>query len=480
MKKYFVLFFFVLFLSQSVFSQQRPNIVLILADDLRQDALGCYGNTYVKTPNIDALSKSGTRCTQTYILGGDQPAVCSPSRAMLLSGKNYFRISNKIKDQQTLPKLLKSRGYNTYCTGKWHNEVEALADGFTAAKNIYVGGMNDHFNTEMQDLLPNGKLSEAKKKGYSTDIFTVTAIDFLNDHPSNKPFFLYLPFTAPHDPRSPKEEYIGMYKSNEIPVPPNFMDLHPFDFGYKMNTRDESLSSFPRKPQDIQSQIADYYALISHFDESVGRILQKLKEKGFDKNTIVVFAADNGLALGSHGLMGKQNMYEHSMKVPLIFSGPGIPRHSTMDGFSYLFDIFPTLCSFVKIPVPKDLDGIGLNSQLLGSKKPIRSEIMTGYMDYQRSIRDQRYKLMVFPKVNHRVLFDLKSDPYELVNLAENPAYKQIVDDLIVKMKVNQKKFGDNQELESANPLPKEWDYSQFKRSPDIHQPKYILDKYFK
>jgi arylsulfatase A-like enzyme len=317
---------FNLFCGSFIFSQNKPNIVLILADDLRLDALGCYGNGYVKTPNIDNLAKNGVKFENTYIAGGDQGAICSPSRAMLLTSKSYHRISNRTKGDMTLPKLLKMNGYDTYLTGKWHNEKESIAEGFTDAKNVMVGGMDDHFQTPMQDLKPDGTLTEITRKGFSTDIFTETALDFIDKKAKIKPFFLYVPFTAPHDPRSPTPQYMAQYDGKNIPLPPNYKALHPFQFGYPMTLRDEFLAPFPRTPEGVQAQIADYYALITHLDDAVGKIMAKLKAQGLDKNTLVIFAADNGLALGSHGLMGKQNMYDHSMKIPMIFSGYGMPK----------------------------------------------------------------------------------------------------------------------------------------------------------
>ena len=136
-------------------------------------------------------------------------------------------------------------------------------------------------------------------------------------------------FTAPHDPRSPREDYIGMYDPESIPLPGNFKKYHPFAFDIlngSLNNRDESLAPWPRTPEIVRESLADYYALISHLDSRIGDIIETLKKEGLFENTIIVYAADNGLAIGSHGLLGKQNLYEHSTKVPLIISGPGIPE----------------------------------------------------------------------------------------------------------------------------------------------------------
>ncbi len=342
------------------------------------------------------------------------------------------------------------------------------------------GGMDDHFQTPMQDMKPDGTFTEIEKKGFSTDVFTETALGFIDQQNQSKPFFLYVPFTAPHDPRSPKAEYQTMYKAKDVSLPANFLPLHPFSFGYPMGGRDEFLNPFPRTPEMVQSQLADYYGLISHLDKSVGEILEKLRQKGLDKNTIIIFASDNGLAIGSHGLMGKQNLYEHSMKIPMIISGSGFPKGKTVDGFAYLLDIFPTLCSHLKIKAPDNIDGKPLNALISGKSPSVRSEILTAYIQHQRSIRNEQYKLIRFPSIDHQLLFDLKTDPYEQINLAEKPEYQTVVKELTALLAQKQKEFGDTLPLKAAVIEPKEWDYKQLKRLPDKSQPQYILDKYFK
>jgi arylsulfatase A-like enzyme len=469
-------------LFSSPIQAQKPNIVLILADDLRADVLGCYGNSYIKTPHIDQLSKNGVRFNNAYILGGDQGAVCAPSRAMLLTGKGFFRVSDKLKNQLTLPILLRQNGYETFMTGKWHNEKEAVVKGFDQAQNIMFAGMADHFKTAMQDLKSDGTFTDKKEKGFSTDVFCETALAFLDKKSANhnQPFFVYLPFTAPHDPRSPLPQYVAMYNEKNMPIPANFMPLHPFSFGNGMDIRDEFLAAFPRTVEDIRGQLADYYGLISHLDDAIGRIMAKLKEKGLDKNTIVVFAADNGLAIGSHGLLGKQNLYEHSMHIPLIVSGAGIPKNQQKEAFAYLLDLFPTLCDLVKVPVPKDLDGKSLKQVIAGKTKTVRNEVFTAYISFQRAVRDERYKLIRYPKIDYSLLFDLKNDPHELNNLSAKPEFAAKVAAMTDLLKQKQIAFGDTLSLTASKLVPKTWDYRTMNRVPDQWQPKYVLDKYFK
>jgi arylsulfatase A-like enzyme len=458
--------------------RNAPNILFIFADDLRADALGSYGNTYVKTPVLDSLARVGTSFSNAYILGGHHGAVCAPSRAMLMSGQSYFRVKDKLKGIHTLPIHLKQNGYITFMTGKWHNEPEVVGVGFDVAKNVLLGGMANHFEVAVRDLKPGGTFTEPVKKGFSTDVFTDTALEFLEQQNGKKPFFAYVPYSVPHDPRSPLPPYMKMYDEG-VPLPPNFMPLHPFSFGNSMGIRDELLAPFPRTPEVIRSQTAEYYALITHLDRSVGRLIQKLKEKGLDKNTLIIFTSDNGLALGSHGLLGKQSVYEHSMRVPLIMAGKGIPQNKKVDAFTYLFDMFPTLCNYVGVPQPTGIDGKSILPIIQGKTKSVRSYILNAYMDFQRSVRDERYKLIRYPAVDHTLLFDLQNDPYELANLAKKPEHAQRMQALLAQMKVQQQLYRDDLPLTATKILPLTWDYRTIDRKPDQWQPDYLIKKYF-
>ena len=175
-------------------------------------------------------------------------------------------------------------------------------------------------------------------------MFADAATEFLQNHDGKKPFFAYVAFTAPHDPRQPPPSYRERYYRNLPPAPANFLPQLPFDNGMMRGGRDENLAAWPRTEAVIRDQLAEYYGLITHMDEQIGRILAALEKSGQADNTIIIFAADNGLALGSHGLLGKQSVFEHSMRTPLIIAGPGIPRGKSTRAFTYLLDLFPTLC----------------------------------------------------------------------------------------------------------------------------------------
>jgi arylsulfatase A-like enzyme len=345
-----------------------------------------------------------------------------------------------------------------------------------------LGGMSDHYNVPCSDLGEDGKLGSAVKKGFSTDIFAGSARDFLNKYSKGKrdrPFFCYVAFTAPHDPRSPRTDYIGMYPDDAIPVPGNFKKKHPFAYD-ALNIRDENLAPWPRTPEIIQASLADYYALISHLDAEIGEIIKTLKEQGLYENTLIVYAADNGLAIGSHGLLGKQNLYEHSMNVPIILSGPGIPHSKISDALVYLFDLYPTLCSICSLPAPGGIDGKDLLPVISGKTKGVRSSLYTAYRNSVRAVRTDEWKLIRYPQRNYTQLFNLKNDPLEIANLADIPEYKEKVKEMMTLLMDGYKLTDDTASLNPKDILPMEYDDTKLKQKPDQWQPEYTLKKYFK
>jgi arylsulfatase A-like enzyme len=221
------------------------------------------------------------------------------------------------------------------------------------------------------------------------------------------------------------EKFRNMYKPEDIQLPPNFTGGHPFDTG-SLHVRDEELASFPRSPEEVREHIADYYGMISHLDHELGRVVEALEKKDLLKNTIIVFAGDNGLALGQHGLFGKQNCYEHSVRVPLIFAGPGIPEGKKTDAYAYLFDIFPTLCTLTGTPVPESVEGRNLIPCMQNTEAELRDTLYFAYVECQRAVKDRNYKLIeyaVADRDRQTQLFDLAKDPWEITNLAGNPDY---------------------------------------------------------
>jgi arylsulfatase A-like enzyme len=462
-------------------STTTPNILFIFADDQRADALGVASNPYIKTPNIDALAKNGTRFENCYVMGGHHGAICAPSRAMLLSGKSLFHVYDRLDGVQTLPNYLSTHGFQTFGTGKWHNGAASFEANFQEGREIMLGGMSDHFEVPVRYMDAYGKLDSLQSKGFSTDVFTKAALNYLDRYSKSKkdnPFFCYIAYTAPHDPRSPAPAYADAYAEDEIPVPDNFKPLHPFRFD-DFNVRDETLAAWPRTTEVIQSSLAEYYALIQHIDNRVGDLIDRLKMHDLYDNTLIVYAADNGLALGSHGLLGKQNLYEHSTKVPLIISGPGIPEQETSKALVYLYDLFPTLVDYLQISQPANLDGKSLLNIIHKEEENVRTSLYTAYRNTVRAVRDKEWKLIRYPQIDETQLFNLDQDPHELVNLASDSLYQTKVTEMMEKLKMHHQSTDDTLNLSPKTIISKEYDYRTLVQKRDRWQPAYIINKYF-
>lgn len=461
---------------------RRPNVLVLLSDDLRADATGFGGNSYVRTPHIDALAASGFVFRQTHIMGGHHAAVCAPSRAMILSGRSLFRVYDDLDSVDTLPQLLGGRGYLTFGTGKWHQSRTSFEKSFRRGRNLMFGGMSDHFRVPLTQMQENRVFTDPAPSAFSTRLFADAAVQFLEDYGASDreaPFFAWVAFTAPHDPRTPPPAYEARYSPSSVPLPPNFMPAHPFDLGPKtMTVRDEMLAPWPRTPEIIRMQTAEYYGLISHLDAEIGRILAALRRLELDKNTVIVFASDNGLALGSHGLLGKQSLYEHSTRVPLVVSGPGIPSGGS-NALVYLHDLYATLSRLTGLEIDPAVESLDLAPIWRGERETIRKSLFSAYADAQRSIRDERWKLIHYPRIGHLQLFDLKRDPYELQNLASDPRLQSEVDRLRGALEKWRADLGDPDPLEAAVPDPFIFDYSGVTRTVDRHQPESIRRKYY-
>jgi arylsulfatase A-like enzyme len=340
---------------------------------------------------------------------------------------------------------MREAGYHTFATGKWHNDKETFTNSFADGAKIFFGGMSSHLNVPVFDYDPDGTYpNDAKYSGekFSTELFTDAAVQFLQDYDADNPFFLYLAFTSPHDPRTPPAEYAAMYPPEEIPIPENFLSEHPFDNG-EMRIRDEVLAPFPRTPEIVQQHIADYYGMITHMDTEIGRVLQTLETTGHLENTIIIYTADHGLAVGQHGLLGKQNLYDHSIHVPSIFAGPGIREGITVDALTYLYDVFPTVCDLTDVACPDTTEGCSLVPLMRGYEKRVRATVFAAYRDIQRTVRDSRWKLIRYyvseetgAGTNCLQLFDLEQDPWETTNLADLPEHADRIRSLAADMEM--------------------------------------------
>lgn len=461
----------------------RPNILFLFADDQRADTIGAHGNPHIKTPVIDGLVRGGVSFRRNYVFGGNSGAVCVPSRAMLHSGKHWFAINTQtLAGEKLMGELFAEHGYTTFGTGKWHNGQPSWLRSFQHGESVMFGGMSNHEKVPLHDRGPDNKMVGPRTgEKFSTEMFADAAIKFLEQHDSaggTKPFFLYSAFTAPHDPRQPPPGFPANYKSRP-PLPKNFQPQLPFDNGAMNGGRDENLGAWPRTEAMIRDQLAEYYAMIEHLDAQIGRILAVLKRRGLAENTIIVYAADNGLALGSHGLLGKQSVFEHSMRTPFIIGGPGIPKGKSTEAFTYLFDIFPTLCELTGIPAPAGVFGESVRPLWDGSKKQIRDTVFLPYIQVQRAVRDERWKLVRYPKLGFSQLFDLQTDPDETRSVYDVPANAAHIARLSAAMKTWQAKVGDTLVLNEGSAPPPKIDLTGKERKTDQWQPEWIVKKYF-
>ena len=416
-----------LLLCSVVTAAERPNILLLVTDDQRPDTIRALGNETIHTPHLDELVRRGTSFTRATCAH----PLCYPSRAELLTGCTGFRNGtyNQLKLNDgvpLLPRVLAAAGYRTCYVGKWHTAGRPSTVGYGETDGLYASGRAGEgayvdfrgrpatgyrgwqFQTDAGERFPEQGI------GLTPNISSLMADAAIRliEKKSEQPFFVHVNFAVPHDPRLWPPGYETKYDASKLPLPANFRAEHPFDHG-NARGRDELLLPFPRTAEDVRQELACYYAVISHLDQQVGRIVTALEVAGKRDNTIVVFTSDHGLAIGSHGLVGKQNMYEHTINVPLIIAGPGVPAGRQRSAQCYLRDLFPTFCELASIEAP-EMDGRSLAPVLRGEKGEVHSFIVGYFQDSQRMIREGDWKLVWYPKIDRRQLFNVRQDPNEL------------------------------------------------------------------
>ena len=415
----------------------QPNVLVLVTDDQRPDTIAALGNRHIRTPNLDALAKRSMVMRRAVCAN----PICTPSRAEILSGCSSFRngvldFGRTIDPQLTpWPEAMRRDGYQTWYVGKWHNNGRPATHGYAACEGLFGGGGGKWWTPQTdwrgQEVTgyrgwifqsADGKekypdLGVGLRAGISKD-FADAAITVLEKSRGQKrPFFLHVNFTAPHDPLLIPKSDKYHYDWKSLPLPPNFAARHPFDHG-NLEGRDERLLPWPRTPELIRKTLAAYYSVITHMDEQVGRILDSLDKNGFAHNTIVIFTSDHGLAVGSHGLRGKQSMYEHTIGVPLLISGPGIPRGESQAPI-YLRDLYPTVCELTGAALPKhSIDGVSHADVLRGKADSHHTAVFGYFRQSQRMIRKAGWKLIVYPEAKRKQLFQLTEDPYELRDLS--------------------------------------------------------------
>ena len=438
-------------------ANRKPNVLFFFADDQRADTIAALGNPTIRTPNLDRLVHGGMAFNRAYMQGGLNAATCIPSRSMLLSGRSLFRTDEKLMRDETWPAAFGRAGYRTFISGKWHNGTASLTKSFQDGRAIFIGGMGNPMQVPLWDIA-EGKLVPEKSNTpakHACERMADAAIQFINAG-HDKPFYCYVPFDAPHDPHIVPDDFPVRYDAAQTPLPPNFLPMHPLDNG-EMTIRDEQLLSWPRPPEAVRSMIADYYRYISYLDAQIGRVLDALAASPYASNTIVVFSSDSGVARGSHGLIGKQNCYEHSVRVPLIISGPGIPANQRTDAMCYLFDVLPTLGKLCGVSAPAQSEGVEFSATLRDAAASARPQLMFAYKNVQRAVLQGNWKLIRYPFANRTQLFDMQLDPHEMDSLADQPEHAAKLAEMTTLLEKEMKDFGDNAKLTIANSKPADW-----------------------
>jgi len=477
MNKYLITVLLGFALSSEVFAQKqkKSNVLFIFADDMTFESLYLLNNSDVKTPNLDRLRERGVTFTHAFNQGAWSPAVCLCSRAMMNTGKYLWKAATFCNSAQgkspvEMPKCpvekktpegywseyMKAEGYDTYFTGKWH--VEKDAHKVFDVVGTVRGGMPDQVSARYNRKFikgqpdtwdPTDKSNGGYWKGgkHWSEVVRDETLGFIDIAKKKKdPFFMYIAFNAVHDPRQAPKEYEDMYKAEDLSIPKSFLPENPYceQAGTGHTLRDERLAPYPRTKYAVQVNRKEYYALLTHMDHQIGIILDSLKTIGEEDNTYILFTGDHGLALGDHGFIGKQNSYDRSIRVPLFVVGPGIKAGKTVDDKVYLQDIMATALDIAGSDKVKDMDFKSLLPVCEGKKNIASQDAIYGaYLGYQRMIRTDKYKMIIYPVGDVVLLYNIKNDPEEMNDLAGNMKYKKIMDKLFSKFKELQKEVGD-------------------------------------
>jgi choline-sulfatase len=443
--------------------EPRPNFLFLIADDLTFRAVGALGNTEVHTPNIDRLMERGCTFTHCFHQGSWQGAVCVASRTMLHTGLTAFRARREVEHTPLWGQTFGDAGYATDFIGKWHIGPGTLKRSFKEQGPVFMEGMfesgPDAYNrpapgntwtpwdtSRKGQWLPTQLWEKGAKEPvkHSAAIWADAAIERLAAHAGRPdPFLLYVGFTSPHDPRQAPREFVERYPAGRVAIPPSYLPQHPFDQG-DARVRDELLAPFPRTREAVQLHRSEYYAHVTYFDAQVGRILEALDRSGQTGSTVVILTADHGLAVGEHGLMGKQNLYDHSVRMPYVVTGPGIPKGRKIDALMYQHSTFATACELAGIATPKSVEFPSVAPLIRGDAAPPHDAVFCYYRDFQRSVRTQEHKLILYPQAGVTQLFDLKKDPWEMANVADQPAYRAVREHLQERLRRFQSELDDN------------------------------------
>ena len=440
----------------------RPNFLFLIADDLTYRSIHSLNNKEVDTPNLDRLVREGACFTHCFHQGSWSAAVCVPSRVMLNSGLSAFRAQKLLDSVPLWGQSLGKAGYETYIAGKWHLDPTSLQRSFKQMGPIGPGMFEStpeayHRPSPGNHWSPSDKSLKGhwldtslwlnaphREMRHSCSIWALEAVAHLTKVAAKQqnPFFMYVGFNEPHDPRQSPREYLDKYPQARIEIPPNYLPEHPFNEG-DHTIRDELLAPFPRTKEAVRLHRSEYYALISYLDYQVGVILQALERSGKAENTYVILTADHGLAVGEHGLMGKQNMYDHSIRMPLLISGPGIAKGKRIDELVYQHSLFATTCELAGVPAPSTVEFPSLAGLLRDGRSKGQEAVFCYYKNFQRAVRTKEHKLIVYPQAAMVQLFDMVNDPWEARNLASDPKYASIKNDLMQRLQEIRTELGD-------------------------------------
>jgi arylsulfatase A-like enzyme len=454
----------------SLSAADKPNILFIFADDQCYKTVHYLNNEEIQTPNLDALAKSGLTFTHAYNQGSWSGAVCVASRTMLNTGRflwhanSVYNTSEKERAEGRFwSEYMKDAGYETYFTGKWH--VKASAEKAFDHTGHVRGGMpkqtKQGYNRPLADGTDPWSPSDPKFGGFWeggkhwSEVVGDDAETFLaNAAKSDKPFFMYLAFNAPHDPRQSPQEFVDKYPVDEIKVPVSFLPEYPYkdSIGCGKGLRDEALGPFPRTEHSVKVHRQEYYAIITHMDEQIGRILAALKKTGKADNTWIFFTADHGLAVGHHGLFGKQNLYDHSVRVPMLVAGPGVTADSKNNEPVYLQDVMATSLELAGVKKPEHVEFQSLLPLIRGEGETQYESVYGAYLGVQRSVIHDGWKLIMYPKISKYRLYNLDKDPEEMNDLASDDQTLAKAKDLFARFLELQKETGDAMDLEAVYP----------------------------
>jgi arylsulfatase A-like enzyme len=449
-----------------------PNILFIMTDDQRYDALSIAGNRILQTPNIDRIGAEGIRFTEFFVTN----SLCAPSRATFLTGL-YSHVHGVLTngsgevnrnqaglraEQITFPHLLRQAGYQTAVVGKWHLRSEPA--GFDQWIILPGGGGPYNDPTMTANGMP------VKMRGYADDIVGDQTLTFLQQRQKDRPFCLLMNFKAPHRNWIPAPRYAHVFDDLEIPVPRTFEDklegrpdaVRKTDMAvadmpdFKDRGVPDSLPPEERKRRNLQELVKNYYRTLLSVDENVGRALEFLDKNDLARNTMVLFTSDNGMFLGEHGFFDKRLMYEPSIRVPFLVRYPGRIRPGSVDSKDMLLnvDVAPTLLETAGVPIPASMQGRSFVPLLEGRSAPWRDAFLYEFYEYpdadhcvrkNRGVRTARWKLIQFwEQPQEWELYDLTNDPDEVHNLYGKPPVAKITSDLKTRLEQLRHDTGDS------------------------------------